>query len=143
MRGGDETDAPAEGWLVVACFHTLWSSASVKIMPALNEVVPMFQDSVSFLSIRADGQGMAPISKALKVTKFPTIIVLRGGNELTRIEGQERVVEQVLRAINGNLTAEDKMARIKHRHRIRMEKALALGQTDIPDEPEEKGQIEW
>ena len=28
--GGDVTDAPDGGWLVLACFHTLWSTGCVK-----------------------------------------------------------------------------------------------------------------
>ena len=50
MRGGDETDAPEGGWLVVAVFHTLWSSGCIKVMPTVMELVPMYQDLVNFVS---------------------------------------------------------------------------------------------
>ena len=34
--GVDETDAPVGGWLVVAVFHTLWSSGSIKVIDILS-----------------------------------------------------------------------------------------------------------
>ena len=46
VKGGDDIDAPPDGWLVVAAFHTLWSKHSIAIMPALAEVVPLYQDMV-------------------------------------------------------------------------------------------------
>ena len=33
VNGGGTEDAPPDGWLVVACFHTLWSANCVKVMP--------------------------------------------------------------------------------------------------------------
>ena len=46
VKGGDDIDPPPDGWLVVAAFHTLWSKHSIAIMPALAEVVPLYQDMV-------------------------------------------------------------------------------------------------
>ncbi len=66
--GGEEAQAPPKGWLVVAIFHTLWSKQSIKVMPLVAEVVPMFQDAASFVSVRADCQGMTLISKAMKAS---------------------------------------------------------------------------
>ena len=127
----------------MACFHTLWSAASVKVMPSINEVITMFHDSVNFLSIRADGQGMAAISKELKIKCFPTIILLRGGKELKRVEGAERLVEQLINEVRTALTTEDKVSHAKQRHRIRLERALALGLPDVEEEVEEAGEVSF
>ena len=110
-------------------------------MPAINEVITMFSDSVNFLSIRADGQGMAPISKEIKIKTFPTVILFRGGKELKRMEGAERLVEQLITHVREVLTNEDKVSHAKQRHRIRLERALALGLTDVEEEVEETGEV--
>jgi hypothetical protein len=143
VRGGDETDAPPNGWLVIACFHTLWSSASVKILPAIVELVPVYQEMASFLSIRADGQGVVKVSKNLKIKIFPTIIVLRGGKELERIEGDDRPVERLVRCLSQNLTDMDKSCHAKYKHRLRLEKALEMGLEAPSEEEEERGQLSW
>ena len=149
QKAGDEDDPdiPEGGWLVIACFHTLWSTKSLKLIPVLNDIVPIFQDRATFLSVRADTQELSPISKSFNVQEFPTIIVFRGGVELDRVEGDDRTVERVIRAINIHVKAEDKMAHMKRRHRIKLEKELGMegsgGYDDVLDEPEERGQIEW
>ena len=128
----------------MACFHTLWSAGSVKVMPGINDLVPLYQDSITFLSVRADGQGMAAISKELKVSTFPTVIIFSGGKEIDRIEGHERAVEMIVRSITAALTPEDKVARAKHRHRIRLERALERGESGAEVEEEdidEPGQV--
>lgn len=33
--------APPGGWLTLACFHVLWSSGCVKLMPRIADLVPM------------------------------------------------------------------------------------------------------
>jgi thiol-disulfide isomerase/thioredoxin len=142
-QGGDETDAPPEGWLVVACFHTLWSAGCIKCMPGVTELVPMYQDMVNFLSVRADCQGMLAISRKLNITTFPTFALFRGAQELERIEGHERVVEKLVRALSTHLRPSDKMAHSKHRHRIKIERALLLGLDPPTEEIEERGQLDW
>jgi hypothetical protein len=49
-----DPETPDNGWLVIACFHALWSSASVTAMSSVTELVPIYQDVVSFLSVRCD-----------------------------------------------------------------------------------------
>ena len=83
----NDPDQPPGGWVVVACFHTLWSSSCVKLMPELAEVVPYFQDSSTMLSVRADGFELATISRSLQVHSFPTLVIFRGGIEVDRLEG--------------------------------------------------------
>ena len=144
MKGGsDDIDAPPEGWLVIACFHTLWSAGCIKIMPAVTELVPLYQDMSTFLSVRADCQGMVSISKSLNITQFPTFLVLRGGVEIERLEGHERIIERLVRSLSSNLKESDKMCHAKRRHRIRLEKALELGLAPPAEEVEEKGQLSW
>jgi thioredoxin-like negative regulator of GroEL len=144
--GGDETDAPSDGWLVVACFHTLWSSACVRCMPSVTELVPIYQDMVSFLSIRADCQGMMNISRKYQVNLFPTFLVLRGGNVVERIEGAERVTEKLVRALTANLRDDDKVCFAKHRYRMKVEQAKLLG-INLDDselnKEEPRGQLDW
>eukprot|EP01038_Epipyxis_sp_PR26KG_P004031 gene4031-5768_t len=144
VKGGDETDAPPGGWLVVAVFHTLWSAGCIKVMPAVTELVPMYQDMMNFVSVKADCQGMVGISKSLNVTVFPTFIIFRGGKELERLEGHEKAVEKLVRSLSSYIGNDDKVCHAKQRHRLRLEKALALGQ-EVPEEeqPEEQGQLDW
>jgi hypothetical protein len=112
----------------VAAFHTLWSAGCVKVMPAVAELVPLYQDLVSFLSVRADGNSTIGVSRKMGIKVFPTFLVLRGGKEVARIEGSERSVEKLIRALSAQLTPDDKMCHSKHNHRLRIQAALALGQ---------------
>jgi thiol-disulfide isomerase/thioredoxin len=143
VKGGDETDAPDGGWLVVALFHTLWSTGSLKVMPALTELVAVYQDIVPFLSVKADCAGLIEIAKNLNVNVFPTIIIFRGGIELDRIVGSERSVEKFVRSLASCIREEDKVCRAKYRHRIRMEKALEFGEDYKEEVIEEAGSLEW
>eukprot|EP01032_Pedospumella_encystans_P027173 gene27173-30716_t len=145
VKGGDETDAPEGGWLVVAVFHTLWSAGCVKVLPSVTELVPMYQNMLNFVSVKADCQGMVAVSKQLEVNEFPTFILFRGGKEIERLVGHERVVEKLVRTLGTLLTVEDKAAHAKHRHRLRLEKALEQGLDSVPEEEEseERGQLDW
>jgi hypothetical protein len=51
-------------------------------MTPLTELVPIYQDMVHFISVRADGTSMAPVSKNYKINTFPTILIFRGKNIL-------------------------------------------------------------
>ena len=146
MSGGGSLDAPPGGWLVVACFHTLWSANCVQIMPGVTELVPLYQDLATFLTVRADCQGIVAISKKLKVTVFPTFIFFRGGEEVDRIQGHERIVEKVVRCLSRHVTEQDKVAHAKRRHRLRLEAALAAGldASTLDEEDDNKGgELEW
>lgn len=142
-----DVDTPPNGWLVVAWFHTLWSSNCIKLLPSVSEIVPLYQESVTFVSVRADGQDISSLSKKYKILHFPTIVIFRGGKEVERIEGHERSVERLIRSLGMLITPEDKMAHMKRRHRIRLEKVLEAGGSpdDLLPESEEKiqGQVEW
>lgn len=145
VKGGDETDAPEGGWLVVAVFHTLWSAGCIKVLPSVTELVPMYQNMVNFVSVKADCQGMVGVSKSLNIVEFPTFILFRGGKEIERLTGHERVVEKLVRTLGTLVTEKDKAAHAKHRHRLRLQKALEMGMDKIPDEEEkeERGQLDW
>lgn len=151
MKGCDELDAPPGGWLVVACFHTLWSTGCIKIMPTVTELVPMFQDSTTFLSVRADCQGMMKMSKSLKIKCFPTFLVLRGGTEISRIEGEDHAIEKLIRCLSKSLLENmsengnqlDKIAHSKRVYRQKLEKALTTGAELPEEENDERGQIDW
>lgn len=143
--GVDETDAPEKGWLVVAVFHTLWSSNCIKTMPFLHDLVPMYQNIVNFVSIKADGNGMMSVAKSMNVNAFPTIVVLRGGKEIQRLEGSEKVVEKLIRLLAVHITEEDKAAKAKYRYRLKMQQALEAGIEFVEPEEDTKpvGQIDW
>ena len=64
--------APPGGWLTLACFHVLWSSGSVKLMPRIADLVPM-HPWVKFLNAKADCRGMDAIAK--QVTSIFVILV--------------------------------------------------------------------
>jgi hypothetical protein len=114
----------------------------------------MYQSMLTFLSVRADGQGMIEISKELEVKEFPTFIIFRGGKELERLVGYDRVIEKLIRSVAMYITPEDKVAHAKYRYRLKLEKAIELGtlsKDHVPDdnyddnngENEEKGQQDW
>eukprot|EP00744_Colponema_vietnamica_P004831 GILI01007158.1.p1 GENE.GILI01007158.1~~GILI01007158.1.p1 ORF type:complete len:1056 (-),score=346.73 GILI01007158.1:456-3395(-) len=128
--GGSEDDikhAPPGGWLVVACFHVLWSETCVKIMPTIRSLVPLFQSVTTFVRVRADAKGLVDIAKQFNVNSFPTILLLRGGKEITRITGKERVVDRLVRALGSNITEDDKACHAHKRFRIRCEEARSKG----------------
>lgn len=140
MKGGDDEGAPPGGWLVVACFHTLWSSKSISLIPALTDIIPTFQDRVSFISVRADGEGLESVAKKLKIIQFPTLLILRGGKELERI-GDKNTISKLIAFLNQTITREDKVASI-----LRRESQLAELPTDVVDEPmdlEENVDLGW
>lgn len=123
----------------------------------MTELVPMYQSMLTFLSVRADGQGMIEISKELEVKEFPTFIIFRGGKELERLVGYDRVIEKLIRSVAMYITPEDKVAHAKYRYRLKLEKAIELGTInkdnlleykdnyydDNDGENEEKGQQDW
>ena len=88
---------------------------------------------------------MVAISKSLNINVFPTVLVLRGGKEMERLEGQERLVERIVRCLSNRVTVADKSAHVKHRHRLRLEKALEMGVelTEEEEVEEERGQLDW
>jgi thioredoxin-like negative regulator of GroEL len=141
--GGDLTDAPVGGWLVVVCFHTLWSSACIRCMPGITELVPIYQDLASFLSVRADCQGMMAISRKYQITVFPTFLILRGGVVMDRIEGADRVTEKLVHALSIRAKDDDKVCFAKHRFRIQQEQAKLFGIDVKPEAVEERGQLDW
>lgn len=103
--------------------------------------MPVYQSHASFLSVRADGEGMVKISKSLTVKHFPSIVFMRGGVEVGRIEGADKMIENFVTKIKELVTAEDKVSHAKRRERIRREKAALTGQ--VEEEQEEHGALEW
>jgi len=115
-------------------------------MPSIQDLVPIYQDMVSFLSVQADGYGLISLSKELNISSFPSIVFFRGGVEVDRISKQKQgVVEALVRKLAIHLTAEDTIAHAKRRHRERIEKALARGEAPPVEEQEEveRGQLDW
>ena len=88
-------------------------------MPLIGDVVPLYQNRVSFISVRADCQGLSAVARAHSVVKFPTVLILRGGTEKARIEGGENVVGRLMRSLNALITDADRLAHDKRRHYLR------------------------
>lgn len=143
MKGGDTTHAPPEGWLVVAVFHTLWSAGSVACIPSILDLIPIFQDFSSFLSVRADGVGMSSISKELSITAFPTILVLRGGKEVTRLSGADKIAERLNLCLKEQAGPADKEA---HAHLLKLQIQRDRGEEDLQyavDGGDDSGASDW
>ena len=144
MVGGDPAEGPEQGWLVVVFFYTLWSPGSATTRPLIEEVMPQFQSNATFLSVRADGDGMLAVSKALRVKSFPTLVFLRGGKEVHRIEGEQKMVERMAADLTAGITAEDRMCHARRRERLRRERAEALGVVEsVEEQSDERGAWEW
>ena len=86
---------------------------------------------------------MMSVSKSFNIQSFPTFLILRGGVEIDRIEGHERMIERLIRSVSQYITDDDKVCHAKSRHRIRLEKALQMGKTEIEEEEDEKGHLSW
>eukprot|EP01038_Epipyxis_sp_PR26KG_P004458 gene4458-6304_t len=140
---GDVEDAPADGWLVLAVFHTLWSKESVSFLTKLGDLLTIYQDDVNFLSVRADGFGIQPVAKAMKIETFPTAILFRGGLEIERMNGHTKLLERIVQAFTKYITSADKIARAKHRHRMQLQRSLALTKSIDASEENESNQIDW
>ena len=94
---GAGSHAPPGGWLVVAVFHTLWSQECLDILPSLQELVPM-HPYVKFVGVRADCRGLQPVAKKLGVEDFPTIMLLRGGVDVNKLDKDAAVFAAVAAA---------------------------------------------
>lgn len=113
------------------------------VMPALTDLTATFQDVATFLSVRADGEELEGISKYANITTFPTVVVMRGADELERFEGDVKLVENVIRCISSLATDDDKMAHAKRREAIRRQKILDSGVDLYEEESVEEGPLEW
>ena len=95
LSAGDEP--PPGGWLVMVMFHVLWDKDCVKVMESMQELAPAFP-AVKFVSVRGDNHELQAIAqdgemdeKGYNIQEFPTMILMRGGEELSRIEGRMRL----------------------------------------------------
>ena len=136
--------APPGGWLSVILVHVLWSSQSIKLMPKYAELVPMYP-FVTFLTIKGDMRGLDKIVKELKVEQFPTILIMRGGQELegTRITGgpgQDRVLERLMRTLGEHVTDHDRSAHVHLLARVREEAGV---ESDVEEEVDEDEELLW
>lgn len=146
MAGGSTLDTkPLQGWLVLVCFHTLWSEACVRSITALNELVPTYQDAATFLAVRADTYSLAATAKAYKIMSFPTVVAFRDGKEIARFEGHLNLSQRVVQFLGAAITEDDKVAMAKRRHRIRLEKQSGSngGASQLDDSDEAPGDVIW
>ena len=99
-------------------------SPSLRLVPQLNEIVPLFHDKMRFLSVRADTLGLTAIARRHQVRDFPTAVLLRGGKEVARLDSKEEgFIEKAMKLIQEHASDDDKMAHAKRRHRLRTEEA--------------------
>ena len=87
-------------------FKVLWDPECLKCIPALEELAPAYP-AAKFILVRADRVGIDEISREHKVEKFPTVLVFRGGEEVARVEGPDRVVGRVAEALRSCVTRND------------------------------------
>jgi thioredoxin-like negative regulator of GroEL len=60
------------------------TSRAGEVASLIQDLVPIYQDNVPFLSVKADQTGMSAIAKTYNVSAFPTVILFRGGVEVDR-----------------------------------------------------------
>jgi thiol-disulfide isomerase/thioredoxin len=129
--------APHEGgFLSVVCFQVLWDAACVKAMPSIEELAPSFP-AARFVLVRADRTGVDSISRSHKVTAFPTVLLLRGGTELARLEGPDRAAGRLAELLRSAVTAED-VAVAGQLRSFELEQAGGGA-----DEDEEDDELQW
>jgi hypothetical protein len=133
--------APPGGWLTVVMVHVLWSTSCIKLMPRYAELVPMYP-YVTFLTLKGDARGLDKVVKEMKVDQFPTLLVMRGGKEVegTRITGQERLLEHLMRILGEHATEHDRSAHVQLLVRMREEAGVESDAEEECDEPE---QLTW
>jgi thiol-disulfide isomerase/thioredoxin len=98
--------SPKGGFLSVVVFQVLWSPACAKVLPQIEELAPSFP-TAKFAIVRADRVGVDTISRDKQVMEFPTVLVMRGSEELARIEGPERCVGRLAEVLRTEVTSED------------------------------------
>ena len=132
--------APPGGWLTVVMVHVLWSPCCIKLMPRYAELVPM-HPSVTFLTMKGDLRGLDKMVKELKVEQFPTVLVMRGGKELegTRLTGQERLLERLMRTLGEHVTEHDRSAHVQLLARVREESGVESDH----EEPDDEEELVW
>ena len=133
--------APPSGWLTVVMVHVLWSPCCIKLMPRYAELVPM-HPSVTFLTLKGDLRGLDKLVKELRIEQFPTVLVMRGNKELegTRLTGQERLLERLMRTLGEHVTESDRSAHVQLLMRVRE----ATGAESDHEEPEDDDeQLVW
>ena len=109
----------------------------------ITELASLYQDMVHFISVRADCIGLDKVARQLKIVKFPTILIFRGGLELERLEGDDRLGECLVSKLSKYVKESDKMSHSKHKHRLKIEKAALLGKEPPKEEVEEKNNVDW
>jgi thiol-disulfide isomerase/thioredoxin len=136
-----ESLAPSGGWLSVVLVHTLWSSASVKLMSRFSELVPMYP-FVSFFTVRGDISGMDKIVKDFGVVEFPSFMVFRGGKLLegALICGKDRIIERLLLTIGANVTEADRAAYVQYQYRLKEQAGKGV---DEDESDEEDSELLW
>ena len=134
--------APPGGWLSVVMVHTLWSSASVKLMSRFSELVPIYP-FISFFTLRADISGLDKVVKDIGVVEFPSFLVLRGGILVdgALITGKDRILERLLLTIGANLSEADRSAYTQFLYRQKEQEGK--GDDDDGENEEEKSESVW
>eukprot|EP00808_Paulinella_micropora_P006835 g75373.t1 len=98
---------PDGGWLVMLGFHVRWSEACKAWAPRYEDLPPLWP-FVKFLSLEADTLATHTIAIRYKIKSFPCCILLRGGQEVERVQGGERAIQRTLVMLANATTTEDK-----------------------------------
>jgi len=129
-------------WLVLAGFQVLWSKDASKVMDVLQELAPSQPfPVVTFVSVRADSQSMMAVSKSLKVSTFPTVVLFRGGKEVQRVVGPLQLSQRLTKMLADNITDADGLAYDEY-CRLEEERMQAEGK-EIEKEVEAVEELEW
>ena len=137
------------GPLLLACFHVLWMKDCVRAMSSAKELATAYP-ACKFCSVPADTLELQHVSRRYKVETFPTFILFRGGEEIQRVTGTERVAENIVRMLTTHINADDIAAyelRKKQKEEEELARKMEEDPTFVPNpnatEEEGNGQIEW
>lgn len=89
-------EPPPGGWLSLVAFHVLWQAECSKVMESLRELAPSFP-AVNFIEVRADALEFQSLAQGeYGVKHFPTLVLMRGTQQVGRVEGSLLATQRAL-----------------------------------------------
>jgi thiol-disulfide isomerase/thioredoxin len=77
-----------EGKIILLDFNATWCStcaAQERVIQALREENPAYDGAITFINVDWDAHGKGALSRALKIPRRSTLVLLKGRTELGRI----------------------------------------------------------
>lgn len=77
-----------DGQLALVDFWAPWCGPCLQLAPVIDELAEAYGDQVLFLKVNIDEQ--KSLSDRFSFKSIPTLILLKGGKEIARLEGRSK-----------------------------------------------------